>query len=175
MGDSKKGNRYSIELKKEVCEYSNNHNFEDSAAKFGLCNPKIISKWRRDLGYPTLGRGFRRSRSSEFKHEVCQYYDNHTHEETVEKFGISEVSLFRWRRELGYRNKSRGYNLYMEGLQPTMQKRERRDFVMTKMENGDLKGQIVELQKVVSDMSLDNQWLKDKLTRIADAIKTMEV
>ena len=175
MGDSKKGNRYSIELKKEVCEYSNNHNFEDSAAKFGLCNPKIISKWRRDLGYPTLGRGFRRSRSSEFKHEVCQYYDNHTHEETVEKFGISEVSLFRWRRELGYRNKSRGYNLYMEGLQPTMQKRERRDFVMTKMENGNLKGQIVELQKVVSDMSLDNQWLKDKLTRIADAIKTMEV
>ena len=63
----------------------------------------------------------------------------------------------------------------MEGLQPTVQKRERRDFVMTKMENGDLKGQIVELQKVVSDMSLDNQWLKDKLTRIADAIKTMEV
>ena len=175
MGDSKKGNRYSIELKKEVCEYSNNHNFEDAAAKFGLCNPKIISKWRRNLGYPTLGRGVRGSRSSEFKHEVCQYYDNHTHEETVEKFGISEVSLFRWRRELGYRNKSRGYNLYMEGLQPTMQKRERRDFVMTKMENGDLKGQIVELQKVVSDMSLDNQWLKDKLTRIADAIKTMEV
>lgn len=151
MGDSKKGNRYSIELKKEVCEYSNNHNFEDSAAKFGLCNPKIISKWRRDLGYPTLGRGFRRSRSSEFKHEVCQYYDNHTHDETVEKFGISEVSLFRWRRELGYRNKSLGYNLYMESLQPAMQKRQSHDIVMTKMENGNLKGRIAVLEDRLKD------------------------
>ena len=63
----------------------------------------------------------------------------------------------------------------MEGLQHTIQKRDVSDCVMTKIENVDLKGQIVELQKVVSDMSLDNQWLKDKLTRIADAIKTMEV
>ena len=106
---------------------------------------------------------------------MCQYYDNHTGDETIGKFDVSIDTVCKWRRELGYRNKSLGYNLYMEGLQPTMQKRERRDFVMTKMENGDLKGQIVELQKVVSDMSLDNQWLKDKLTRIADAIKTMEV
>ena len=154
MGDSKKGNRYSIELKKEVCEYSNNHNFEDYAAKFGLCNPKIISKWRRDLGYPTLGRGVRRSRSSEFKHEVCQYYDNHTHEETVKKFGISEVSLFRWRRELGYRNKSRGYNLYMEGLQPTMQKREVLNFKSVRSENGDMKFELVKKEKRIKELEM---------------------
>ncbi len=151
MGNSKKGNRYSIELKKEVCEYSNDHNFEDAAAKFGLCNYKIISKWRRDLGYPTLGRGFRGAKSSGFKHEVCQYYDNHTHEQTCEKFGIAEVTLFRWRRELGYRNKSRGYNLYMEGLQPAMQKRQSHDIVMTKMENGNLKGRIAVLEDRLKD------------------------
>ena len=151
MGNSKKGNRYSIELKKEVCEYSNDHNFEDAAAKFGLCNYKIISKWRRDLGYPTLGRGFRGAKSSGFKHEVCQYYDNHTHEQTCEKFGIAEVTLFRWRRELGYRNKSLGYNLYMEGLQPAMQKRQSHDIVMTKMENGNLKGRIAVLEDRLKD------------------------
>ena len=106
---------------------------------------------------------------------MCQYYENHTLVQTSAKYNVGEVTICEWRKKLGYRNKSRGYNLYMEGLQPTVQKRERRDFIMTKMENGDLKGQIVELQKVVNDMSLDNQWLKDKLTRIADAIKTMEV
>ena len=127
------------------------------------------------MGNVSVVRRARRKHSIEFKHEVCQYYDNHTQVDTCAKFDIDCVSLQNWRKTLGYRNKSRGYNLYTEGLQPVMQKRERRDFVMTKMENGDLKGQIVELQKVVSDMSLDNQWLKDKLTRIADAIKTMEV
>ena len=60
-------------------------------------------------------------------------------------------TLCQWRRELGYRNKSRGYNLYMEGLQPTMQKRERRDFIMTKMENGDLKGRIAVLEVKLKD------------------------
>ena len=151
MGNSKKGNRYSIELKKEVCEYSNDHNFEDAAAKFGLCNYKIISKWRRDLGYPILGRGARGAKSSGFKHEVCQYYDNHTHDQTCEKFGIADVTLFRWRRELGYRNKSLGYNLYMESLQPAMQKRQSHDIVMTKMENGNLKGRIAVLEDRLKD------------------------
>lgn len=161
MGNSK-GNRYSIELKKEVCEYSNDHNFQDAAAKFGLCNHKIISKWRRNLGYPSIGRGARGGKDSEFKHEVCQYYDNHTHEDTAEKFGCSKVSLFKWRRELGYRNKSRGYNLYMEYLQPTMQKRQSRDIVMTKMENGDLKGKVAVLEDRLKDATyLLQQVLED--------------
>lgn len=150
MGNSK-GNRYSIELKKEVCEYANNHNFADAAAKFGLCNFKIISKWRKDLGYPSLGRGARGARDSEFKHEVCQYYDNHTWEETCTKFGCTPRSLFKWRRELGYKNKSRGYNMYMESLQPTMQRRQSYDIVTTKMENGDLKGRIAVLEDRLKD------------------------
>ena len=114
-----------------------------------LCNPKIISKWRRDLGYPTLGRGFRRSRSSEFKHEVCQYYDNHTQ-------GMERSLVFQRFHCLGgvensvNRNKSLGYNLYMESLQ-RMQKRQSHDIVMTKMENGDLKGRIAVLEVKLKD------------------------
>ena len=161
---------FSNEFKAAVVDFYKPHTARDTAREFGVSDWTVID-WSKKLGFIKGHSIFK----TDFKHEVCQYYDNHTGNETCEKFNVSLHALCQWRRELGYRNKSRGYNLYMEGLQPTMQKRERRDFIMTKMENGDLKGQIVELQKVVSDMSLDNQWLKDKLTRIADAIKTMEV
>jgi hypothetical protein len=89
-----------------------------------------------------------------FKHEVCQYYDNHTMHETFAKYGVSRATVFEWRRTLGYRNKSRGYNLYMEGLQPTVTKRERRNFVMTKSENGDLKAKVADLEYKLSAMEL---------------------
>ena len=111
MGKSK----FSIEFKKEVCEYTNDHTYAQAQAKFGVTN-KSMQAWRKALGYPPMGRGFRRSSPTElnFKHEVCQYYDNHTWEETVTKFDCAVSSLLRWRRELGYRNKSRGYNLYTQ-------------------------------------------------------------
>ena len=161
---------YSNEFKAQVVEFYKTHSTYETIKEFDVSRT-AITNWCKQLGF---FKGYSNYKIS-FKHEVCQYYDNNTLDQTYAKYGIPAKTVCRWRRELGYRNKSRGYNLYMEGLQPTMQKRERRDFVMTKMENGDLKGQIVELQKVVNDMSLDNQWLKDKLTRIADAIKTMEV
>ena len=161
---------YSNEFKAQVVEFYKTHSTYETIKEFDVSRT-AITNWCKQLGFFKGCSNYKIS----FKHEVCQYYDNNTLDQTYAKYGIPSKTVCRWRRELGYRNKSRGYNLYMEGLQPTMQKRERRDFVMTKMENGDLKGQIVELQKVVSDMSLDNQWLKDKLTRIADAIKTMEV
>jgi len=170
MGNSKYGKRFSDEYKAVVIDFYKTHTVNETAKEFGVSNFSVIH-WSKKLGFIKGNSRF----DINFKHEVCQYYDNNTVDHTSDKYGVNRHTICRWRRELGYRNKSRGYNLYMEGLQPTMQKRERRDFVMTKMENGDLKGQIVELQKVVSDMSLDNQWLKDKLTRIADAIKTMEV
>ena len=90
----------------------------------------------------------------EFKHEVCQYYDNHTADETAAKFGITTKSLCDWRRQLGYRNKFRGYNLYTEGLQPNVTKRERRNFVMTKSENGDLKAKVADLEYKLSAMEV---------------------
>ena len=170
MGNSKNGKRFSDEYKAIVVDFYKTHDVYNTAREFNVSVCSVVN-WSKKLGFIKGRSRF----SSDFKHEVCQYYDNHTGDETIGKFDVSIDTVCKWRRELGYRNKSLGYNLYMEGLQPTMQKRERRDFVMTKMENGDLKGQIVELQKVVSGMSLDNQWLKDKLTRIADAIKTMEM
>ena len=170
MGNSKYGKRFSDEYKAVAIDFYKTHTLDETVKEFGVSH-FTINSWSKKLGFV---KGYSKF-DTNFKHEVCQYYDNNTVDQTSDKYGVNKHTICRWRRELGYRNKFFGYNLYMEDLQPTMQKRERRDFVMTKMENGDLKGQIVELQKVVSDMSLDNQWLKDKLTRIADAIKTMEV
>lgn len=161
---------YSNEFKAQVVEFFKTHTTDETAKEFGVSRG-TVSNWAIQSGFLKGHSNFK----SDFKHEVCQYYENHTLAETCAKYDVDQKSVCTWRKKLGYRNKFFNYNLATEDLQPTMQKRERRDFVMTKMENGDLKGQIVELQKVVNDMSLDNQWLKDKLTRIADAIKTMEV
>ena len=68
MGNSK-GNRYSIELKKEVCEYINDHNFQDAATKIGLCMYMIKSHLRNNRDYPSPERGFQGARYSVFKHE----------------------------------------------------------------------------------------------------------
>lgn len=142
---------YTNEFKAEVVEYYKTHTTEETVQKFGIPKPNA-SKWALKAGF-FKGQGGD-SHPSNFKHEVCQYYDNHTGVETVAKFGVSNDTLCRWRRELGYRNKSRGYNLYMEGLQPTVTKRERRNFVMTKTENGDLKAKVADLQYKLSAMEL---------------------
>jgi len=141
--------RFSIEFKKEVCEYTNDHTYQEAETKFGITG-KSVQRWRESLGYPPLGRGFRRVnlRDLEFRHEVCQHYDNHTAEETLEKFDVSRPSLFRWRRELGYRNKSRGYNLYTQGYR--QEARTPLHFKSVRGEDGKYKLEV--LQKRITDL-----------------------
>ena len=106
-----------------------------------------MSNWAVQSGFLKGHSRFK----SDFKHEVCQYYENHTLVETCAKYNVDRKSVCVWRKKLGYRNKFFNYNLAPEGLQPTMQKRERRDFIMTKMENGDLKGRIAVLEVKLKD------------------------
>jgi transposase-like protein len=143
--------KYSPEFRAEVVEYFKTHNVEETMQKFGIPRSNV-SMWALKAGF-NKGRGTDKY-AINFKHEVCQYYDNHTYEETIAKFSITSATLFKWRRTLGYRNKSRGYNLYTEGLQPTVTKRERRNFVMTKSENGDLKAKVADLEYKLSAMEL---------------------
>ena len=111
-----------------------------------------------------------KSYTDAFKHEVCRYYDNHTGDQTTEKFGIERNTLHAWRNRLGYRNKHYNYNLYTEGLQPVVQKRESKSFLITKKENAELKDRITELETRLNNSNLDMQWLKNKLYDIGDAI-----
>ena len=146
MGNSKNSKRFSDEYKAIVVDFYKTHDVYNTAREFNVSVCSVVN-WSKKLGFIKGRSRF----SSDFKHEVCQYYDNHTGIETSKMFDISIDTICKWRRELGYRNKSLGYNLYMEGLQPTMQKRERHNFVMTKMENGDLKGRIAVLEDKLKD------------------------
>lgn len=140
---------YSIEFKKEVCEYSNDNTYGQVHAKFGV-SARTIQEWRKSLGYPPLGKGVRKANMTDLdlKHEVCQYYDNHTAEETLAKFDIGRPSLFKWRRELGYRNKSRGYNLYTHEYR--QQSRAPLHFKSVRGEDGKYKLEV--LQKRITDL-----------------------
>ena len=148
MGKSK----FSMEFKKLVCDHSNEHNYADTSVKYGITT-KSIQNWRKSLGYPRPTEG-RSAYSTGIKHEVCQYYETHTGDETIEKFDVSKAVLSVWRRELGYRNKHRGYNLYTEALKPTVTKRERRNFVMTRSENGQLKAELQQRDERINSLEL---------------------
>lgn len=110
--------------------------------------------------------------TTEFKHEVCQYYENHTQDETIAKYGVVSSALWRWRTSLGYRNKHRNYNLYTEQLQPSMKKRERRDFMMTRTENGKLQAQLVQMEQQISKLeNMMGQLQKD--AELAQSIRNL--
>ena len=148
---------YSNEFKQSVVEFYKSHTMEDTAKEFSIPRPTVA--------YIVKLSGYKKGNAKvamSLKHEVCQYFDNHTAHETVAKFGVSLPSLFIWRRELGYRNKSRGYNLYTEGLQPVVQKRERHNFVMTKAENGELKAELHKRDERIADLEV-------RLTQLEDA------
>ena len=134
---------YADEFKQSVIEYFKTHTVEETAQKFGIPKPNV-SKWAIRAGF-IKGRD-KHPRS--FKHEVCQYYDNHTGDETMAKFGVSNDALCRWRRELGYRNKSRGYNLYTQEYR--QQSRAPLHFKSVRGEDG--KYTVELLQKRITDL-----------------------
>jgi transposase-like protein len=158
---------YSNEFKQSVVEFYKSNTMEDTAKKFSIARSTAayfvkLSGYKK--GYSKIPVGF--------KHHACQYYDNHTADETVAKFGISLPSLFVWRRELGYRNKSRGYNLYTEQLQPSVTKRERRNFAVTRKQNGDLQAQIVSLNHQLDELYTQIEQLK-RDTEIVQSIRNL--
>ena len=112
--------------------------------------------------------------ANSFKHEVCQYYEHHTRNDTEAKYDVAGKTISKWRRELGYRNKFFGHNIYTEGMQPALKKSQQRDFMVTKKDNAFLLNQLEITRSILVRKDSDNLWLKQKLIDIADAIKTME-
>ena len=112
--------------------------------------------------------------SNSFKHEVCQYYEHHTRNDTEAKYGVAGKTISKWRVALGYRNKFFGHNIYTEAMQPALKKRQQRDWMVTKKDNAFLLNEVSDLRIELMNKDMDNLWLKEKLIAIADAIKTME-
>ena len=137
---------YTKEFKAEVVEYFKTHTVSETMQKFGVPRPNP-SKWALQAGV-NKGRSGTAKYPASFKHEVCQYYDNHTGDETIAKFGITGPTLFAWRRTLGYRNKSRGYNLYTQEYR--QQSRAPLHFKSTRGADGKYKLEV--LQKRITDL-----------------------
>lgn len=136
---------YTNEFKAQVVEYYKTHTTEETMQKFGIPKPNA-SKWALKAGFfkGQGGDGY----PLNFRHEVCQYYDNHTGVETSAKFGVSTDAICRWRRELGYRNKSRGYNLYTQEYR--RESRAPLHFKSTRGADGKYKLEV--LQKRITDL-----------------------
>ena len=143
---------FSNEFKAVAVDFYKTHTLDETAKEFGV-STWTVRDWSKKLGFAKGHSIF----NTDFKHEVCQYYDNHTGVETSAEFGVTMETVCKWRRELGYRNKFFGYNLYMEGLQPSTQKSEyrklRNDFVMTNLEKDNLKGYVTVLESKLKDVT----------------------
>jgi transposase-like protein len=146
--------KYSNEFKSQVVEYYKTHTAKETAQKFSL-PVNTIQSLGRNMGFAKGNDKY----PVDFKHEACQFYETHTGSETIAKFGVTIAALCQWRKDLGYRNKHRGYNLYTEALQPNVTKRERRNFVMTRAENGQLKAELQQRDERINS-------LEERLTQL---------
>ena len=157
---------YTPELIAEILAFYAENSAKDTADKFGK-SEKAISL----LAYRNkFTKGTRHSASKyslSFRHEVCQYYEHHTGVETFAKFSINNSCLYQWRKDLGYRNKHRGYNLYTEVTAP---KAVRKNYRIVKAENGDLKAQMMNLQGQVEDLKEQNRAQSQKIESFVQAI-----
>jgi transposase-like protein len=149
--------KYSNEFKSQVVEYYKTHTAKETAQNFSL-PVNTIQSLGRNMGFAKGNDKY----PVDFKHEACQFYETHTGSETIAKFGVTIAALCQWRKDLGYRNKHRGYNLYTEALQPTVTKRERRNFVMTRSENGQLKAELQQRDERINS-------LEERLTQLEGA------
>lgn len=157
---------YSTEFATQVVEHYKSNSAAKTAQKFSIPPHHVVTLAKR-VGFHKTCVKYPLS----FKHEACQYYDNHTGDETVEKFGIMKPTLFLWRRTLGYRNKSRGYNLYMQDMQPVVQKRERHDFMVTRDENGKLRADLAEITQKYVQLEQQFNTLKSSLKSVVEALQ----
>ena len=160
---------YTPELTAEILAFYAENSAKDTAAKFGKSEHAIQVLAHRNK----FTKGTRHSTSKyslSFRHEVCQYYEHHTGVETLAKFNISPASLCIWRKDLGYRNKHRGYNLYTEVTAP---KAVRKNYRIVKAENGDLKAQMMNLQGQVEDLKEQNRAQSQKIESFVQAIGSL--
>jgi len=98
--------------------------------------------------------------------EACQMYMGNpsiTQQEVADKFGMDKRTLNKWLRKHGFSLK-----VAKRKPMPTRADRVVRNFKVLKTEHNKVKAELMQLKQAQQD---DNHWLKDRLTRIADAIK----
>jgi len=158
--------KYSNAMCLAVAKYLENHTQSETSANFGIPLGTVV--YLASKGGFTKGTSPRYDLS--FKHQVCQYYDHHTGDETIAKYDVTIKTICKWRRELGYRNKSRGYNLYTSQVTP---KAVRKNYRMVRSENGDLKAQIMDLQGQIEDLKEINRSHTERMDTFVKAVSNL--
>tara|TARA_R100001460_G_scaffold86224_1_gene127674 strand:- start:44 stop:550 length:507 start_codon:yes stop_codon:yes gene_type:complete len=156
---------YSNDFKVEVCNFSNDNTYADTRERFGI-SKGTINSWRKSLGYPDLGVGYRKSFGENVQIEACQMYMGNpstTKQEVCDQYGCHVTTLGKWLRIHGFSMK-----VAKRKPMPTRADRVVRNFKVLKTEHNKVKAELMQLKQAQQD---DNHWLKDRLTRIADAIK----
>ena len=92
--------------------------------------------------------------TTEFKHKVCKFYENHTLEHTSAEFGVNRSLICNWRKSLGYRNKFFNRNMATEFLQPVLQKREVLHFKSVRVKNGEMTLEILKKNKRIKQLEM---------------------
>ena len=105
----------------------------------------------------------------EFKHEVCQFYDNNTGAATVAKYKISKPTLAVWRKSLGYRNKHLGYNTAMASISATKVNKAR-NFKVVMKENGELRAELLSSKLALAVLERDYQDLTSRIKKVSELL-----
>lgn len=155
--------KYSDAMCLAVVKYLESHTQKEASENFGIplsTVPYLASK----VGYvPNTSPRYAMS----FKHQVCQYYEHHTGDEVVAKYNVTKATIHNWRKDLGYRNKHRGYNLYTDQVTP---KAVRKNYRMVKNENGDLKAMLMDLRGQVEDLKEQNREQSQRIDTFVTAV-----
>jgi transposase-like protein len=155
---------YSNDFKVEVCNFSNDNTYTDTAKKFGI-SARTVRYFRDYLGYPNVGRGQRQIINEEIQIAACQMYMGNpsiTQQEVSDHFGISTQSLCNYLRKHGFSLKV-AKRLPM----PTRADRVARNFKVLKTEHNKVKAELMQLKQA---QQADNTWLSGKLNDFAQAI-----
>ena len=152
--------KYSDALCLAVAKYVESHTIAETSKNFGIPEGSVDSVAKKGGAKP---KGY----SLAFKHEVCQYYEHHTGNEVTEKYGVRIQVVCGWRKDLGYRNKHRGYNLYTDQVTP---KAVRKNYRMVKNENGDLKAMLMDLRGQVEDLKEQNREQSQRIDTFVTAV-----
>ena len=129
-----------------VSMYYNGSSYEDIKLEMGVGGNSIAKfvKIAKASGAPNRIHKISpkvsdRYSTREYKHEVCNYYTNHTGDQTLEKFDVSLGALCKWRKDLGYPNKHYGRNIKHDRTDNDV-----KSFKVTKTASGKYRASILE-------------------------------
>ena len=101
--------------------------------------------------------------------EACQMYMGNpsmTQQEVADKYGMDRRTLNQWLRKHGFSLK-----IAKRLPMPTKAERIAKNFKVLQTEHNKVKAELMQIKQAQQD---DNYWLKDRLTRIAEAIKVRD-